>query len=348
MDFINLSLDNKPYKQAILDAVQRVLSAGVFIGGEEVELFEQEFANYLGIPHVVSCANGTDALFLALKALGITQGDEVIVPAFTYVATANVIAHLGATPVFCDVDQQTYTLDVAEARKKITAKTKAIIPVHLFGQMANMDEVMTLAKEHDLFVIEDCAQSTGATWNGKQSGTFGHINTFSFFPTKNLGCYGDGGAISTNDAALAEKIRLLKLQGQTKKYHHEMLGHNSRLDTIQAAILRVKLPYLPKEIAARQAQAKKYDEQFSSESDITIPFVAAASGHSYNQYTIQVPNRDALIHKFEEQGIPTMIYYPEPLHTQPCFAYLGYTTGDFPISEQLCNTVLSLPILLDT
>lgn len=342
MHFIDLSLTNKPYEHDVKEAINRVLSSGVFIGGDEVEQFEQAFATYLGVKHVISCANGTDALFLSLKALGIGAGDEVIVPSFTYVATASTVAHTGATPVFCDVDARTFSIDPTSAKAKITANTKAIIPVHLFGQSADMDAVLALATEHNLFIIEDAAQSTGATWNGKQTGSMGTIGCFSFFPTKNLGGYGDGGALSTNDNTLAEQLRMLKHQGQTEKYHHVLLGHNSRLDSLQAAMLRAKLPYLQDDINKRREQAAHYNATIT---DATIPYCNERAVHTYNQYTLITNDREAYQQQLNEKGIPSMVYYPLPLHLQPCFAHLGYSKGDLPVSEQLSNTVLSLPIL---
>lgn len=341
MDFINLSISNKPYEAAVKAAVDRVLASGHFIGGPEVKGFEIAFAKYLDIDHVVTCASGTDALFLALKALGIGPGDEVIIPSFTYVATANTVTHLGGVPVFCDVDEKTFNIDCNSAATKITDRTKAIIAVHMFGQSADMDAVNALAAKHNLFVIEDAAQSTGGTFNGKQTGTMGTIGCFSFFPTKNIGCYGDGGAIATNDEALAARISKLKHQGQSKKYHHELLGHNSRLDALQAAILSEKLPHLDDEIAARRERASLYPTELP---DVEHPYTDPRCKHSFNQYTVLVDNRDAYQHELMEEGVPTMVYYPVPLHLQPCFSYLAYKEGDLPISESLCKRVLSFPI----
>jgi dTDP-4-amino-4,6-dideoxygalactose transaminase len=342
--FFDASLSSKPYQQAVRDAAMRVLDAGHYIGGEEVTQFEQELADYLGVRHVVSCSSGTSALFLSLLALGIGPGDEVIVPSFTYYASASTVVHTGATPVFCDVSPDTYLLDLKSAAQAITSKTKAIMPVHLFGQSCDMTAIHDFAQTHNLAVIEDCAQSFGATWNGKQTGSLGDVGCHSFFPTKNLGGYGDGGAISTQHEEIAKALRKLKAHGQTKKYHHECIGYNARLDALQAAMLRAKLPYIAEEIATRQASASAYRTQYANRPDVYLPRALAGGVHTYNQFTLRAIDRNAFITELEKTKTPYMIYYPTPLHLQPCFADLGYAKGDFPISEQLCAEVISLPV----
>jgi len=343
MNFINLSTKNLPYKDQLYQKLQEILEKGTFIGGEEVKEFEKEFANYLNVKYVKSCASGTDALFLALKALELKETDEVIIPSFTYIATASSVVNAGGKPVFCDVDKKSFNIDIESFESKITENTKAVIVVHMFGQCADMNPIMDIARKHNLIVIEDCAQSAGATYEGKQSGSIGDIGCFSFFPTKNLGCYGDGGAISSNNEELVKKIDMLKHQGQTKKYHHESIGYNSRLDSVQAAILRIKLPYLNEDIKKRQAQAGKYNTTLKN---IETPFVLENAMHSYNQYSILVDDRDKYIKELEKQNIPSMVYYPLPLHLQPCFEYLGYNKGDLPNSEWLSEHILSLPIFI--
>ncbi|MDX5346838.1 MAG: DegT/DnrJ/EryC1/StrS family aminotransferase, partial [Hymenobacteraceae bacterium] len=307
--------------------------------------------DFLQIKHVIPCGNGTDALQIALMALDLPEGAEVIVPAFNYVATAEVIALLKLKPVFADVLPNTFTLDVASAKEKITDKTAAIMPVHLFGQCADMDAVMALAKEHDLYVIEDNAQAIGAKYisgSGEKAtaGGIGHIGTTSFFPSKNLGCMGDGGAIFTNDDALANKLQTIANHGQAKKYVFSTIGVNSRLDTLQAAILRVKLQHLGQYIESRQKAASVYDEFFKDAEHIQTPVRAPYSTHVFHQYTLKVPAllRDALKLHLQEKGIPSMVYYPIPLHLQEAYQYLGYKKGDFPVSEALCEQVLSLPM----
>jgi dTDP-4-amino-4,6-dideoxygalactose transaminase len=342
--FINLSLTDKPYHNAVMAAITQVLHNGQFIGGPVVDEFESQFARYIGVEHTVSCASGTDALFLAIKGLGIGPGDEVIVPSFTYIASASSVVNADATPVFCDVDARTFNIDVRSAATMLTSNTKAIMPVHMFGQCADMDAVMEFANEHNLFVIEDVAQACGATWQGKKAGSIGHVGCHSFFPTKNLGGYGDGGAITTADTSLAERITKLKFQGQSAKYHHDMIGYNSRLDTLQAAILQVKLPYIDEEIQQRQAQAQSYIEQYSDRDGITIPYQDPRGTHTFNQFTVLVHDRDAFVAELEKEGIPSMVYYPKPLHMQKCFEYLD-NTSDLPVSECISTACISLPIV---
>ena len=332
---------------ALLAAVR----GGAYIQGPEVKAFAQELSDYLGGAHVIPCANGTDALQLALMALDLKPGDEVITATFTYVATAEVIALLGLTPVLVDVRPDTFSLDLEQVRAAIGPKTKAIVPVHLYGQAADMEDLLALAKQHDLAMVEDCAQAIGAVYtfsDGRQAqvGTLGTIGCTSFFPSKNLGCMGDGGAVYTQDAALAERIRMMANHGQKVKYRHDVIGCNSRLDTLQAAILRVKLPHLDAYIQARQEAAAYYDAGLGQLEGLVIPARNPASTHVFHQYTLQVKNgqRDALKAHLEAAGIPSMIYYPWPLHEQPAFASERYPQGTFPVAEQLCQDVLSLPM----
>ena len=332
---------------ALLAAVR----AGAYIQGPEVKAFAAELSDYLGGAQVIPCANGTDALQLALMALDLQPGDEVITATFTYVATAEVIALLGLTPVLVDVRPDTFSLDLDQVRAAIGPKTKAIVPVHLYGQAADMEDLLELAAENKLAVVEDCAQAIGALYtfsDGRkaQVGTLGTIGCTSFFPSKNLGCMGDGGAVYTQDAALAERIRMMANHGQKVKYRHDVIGCNSRLDTLQAAILRVKLPHLDSYIHARQEAAQRYDEGLKGIQGLQIPARNPSSTHVFHQYTLQVKNgqRDGLKAHLDSKGIPTMIYYPWPLHEQPAFASDRYPKGAFPVAEQLCQEVLSLPM----
>lgn len=338
-------------KLEIDQAIQGVIDSSSFIKGKDVLEFESNLSKFLDIKHVISCANGTDALQIALMALELTQGDEIIVPAFTYAATAEVIALLGLTPIMVDVDQDDFSMNIASLESAITARTKVIIPVHLFGQSSDMEPIMTLAKKHNLFVIEDNAQSLGASYTfsddtTQKTGTIGHIGCTSFFPTKNLGCFGDGGAIFTDDSQLAEKIRMIANHGQKIKYHHSVVGCNSRLDTIQAALLNVKLRYLSTHLQARKEAAVYYDQHLGNVSGILLPTQKSYAVHTYNQYTIVVQNndRDKLQSYLKEKGIPTMIYYPLPLYKQDAFSC--YVREGFHLSntEWLCGAVLSLPI----
>jgi UDP-2-acetamido-2-deoxy-ribo-hexuluronate aminotransferase len=336
-------------KSEIDQAMADVLTSTAFIQGSQVKQFAEALKNYVGAGYCIPCANGTDALQIAMMALDLKRGDEVILPVHTYVATAEVIALLGLTPVFIDVKPDTFTLDVDQLEAKITSKTKAIVPVHLYGQCADMEPIIKIAHKHGLSVIEDAAQSLGAeyTFSGgikKKSGAIGTVGTTSFFPSKNLGCYGDGGALFTNDAALAEKITMMANHGQQIKYHHDVIGVNSRLDTLQAAILLVKLKYLPEYEASRQSVAAFYDDALHKIPAIKIPKRAAYSSHVFHQYTVQAEQRDALKQYLEAKGIPTMIYYPVPLHFQKAYRSEGFGAGAFPVTEMLSKTVISLPI----
>ena len=351
LQMVDLKSQYLRIKPQIDSAIQGVIDSCQFVKGAEVKAFEQELAQYLNVKHVVACGNGTDALQVALMALGLKPGDEVITTDFTFIATVEVIALLGLKPVLVDVDRETFNIDIQEIEKAVTPRTKAIVPVHLFGQCANMEAIMEIAAKHNLYVVEDTAQALGAEYrfsNGstKKAGTIGNIGCTSFFPSKNLGCYGDGGALFTNDDALAEQIRSLTNHGMKVRYHHDQIGVNSRLDTIQAAILRVKLPHLDEYNRARRTAAEKYNTALSEISDIEIPATAAFTNHIFHQYTLKVKNghRDALKRHLDEQGIPNMVYYPIPLHQQKAFAPYMTENDEFPISEAISGEVLSLPM----
>jgi len=340
-------------KSEVDNSIQSVIDRGQFIKGNDLKEFEQNLAEYLQVKHVISCANGTDALQIAMMALDLKPGDEVIVPVFTYIATAEVLGLLGLIPVMIDVDPQTFCIDVKEVKAKISKRTKAIVPVHLFGQCANMDELMKIAVSNNLYVIEDTAQAIGAKYtfvNGdvKSAGCIGDIGTTSFFPSKNLGCYGDGGALFTNDDRLAEKIRMICNHGQKVQYVHDIIGVNSRLDTIQAAILNVKLARLREYEGARNRAADMYDNILGNCDWLEIPTRNHHSTHVFHQYTLKIKGgkelRNNLRKKMAEKGIPTMVYYPIPLHLQKAFATEGTGIGSFAVSEELCDSVLSLPI----
>jgi len=327
-------------------AVLEVLASGSYIGGPAVAGLEQQLATYIGVNECIACNSGTDALYLALRACGIGAGDEVITTPFTFIATSETISAVGAKPVFVDIDQTTLNLDLQQIEAAITPQTKAIIPVHLFGQPVNMTELMGMATTHNLLVIEDCAQSTGATWQGEKVGSIGHIGCFSFYPTKNLGGCGDGGAITTNDAQMAAKMRMLKNHGQSNRYHYEEIGVNSRLDAIQAAILQIKLRYLDTWNQQRQAIAFRYAELLSHLPNIITPQELPGGKGVWNQYTIRVltEKREWIREKLQARGVNTMVYYPHPLHLQPVYHNLGYQPGQLPVAESVCDRVLSLPM----
>jgi dTDP-4-amino-4,6-dideoxygalactose transaminase len=324
------------------DAIQGVLRSGHFIMGLNVKAFEEEIAKYLGVKHAIGLNSGTDALFLALRALGIGPGDEVITTAFTFFATAEAVSHVGATPVFVDIDPKTYNIDADLIEAAITPRTKAIIPVHLFGQMADMGKIMAIANKHGLKVVEDVAQAMGASFNGKKAGTVGDVGTFSFFPTKNLGAYGDGGLLATNDDQVAEMVRKLRAHGSLKKYYNEVVGYNSRLDEMQAAILRVKLKRLDDWNEGRRQVAERYGELLQDVPGIVVPAVDSGAFHVYHQYTVRVlGDRDEVQRQLAEQGIGTMVYYPVPVHKLPVYAG---TAVSLPRAEAAVAEVLSLPI----
>jgi UDP-2-acetamido-2-deoxy-ribo-hexuluronate aminotransferase len=351
IQMVDLKRQYLKIKPEIDSAVMNVLESTMFIGGSQVNSFADNLSKYLGIKHVIPCANGTDALQIALMALGLKPGDEVITPSFTFIATTEVIALLNLKPVFVDVDKDTFCVNTDSIRKAITSKTKAIIPVHLYGQVANMEEIMAIATEHHIPVIEDNAQAIGADYtfkNGttKKAGTIGTIGCTSFFPSKNLGCYGDGGAIFSNDDTLAEKIKMIANHGQSKRYYHDVVGCNSRLDAMQAAILNIKLPLLDKYIDARRAAADVYDNGFANNPRITTPFRAAYCKHVYHQYTLTLngADRNELQKYLDQHLIPAMIYYPVPSHKQKMFDAFGGSDYSLPNTEWLTSRVISLPI----
>ena len=332
-------------------AIRNVLASTAFIKGPDVGLFEKELQKYLSINHVIAAGNGTDALQIAMMALGLKPGDEVITTNFTFISTVEVVALLGLKLVLVDPDPLTYNISPDEIRKAITPATKAIVPVHLYGQCADMESIMEIAGENEIYVIEDTAQATGTEYvfrdgSRKKAGTIGNIGTTSFFPSKNLGCYGDGGALFTNDESLSKKIRSIANHGMKVKYHHDDIGVNSRLDTIQAAILNVKIKYLDKFNDARRKVADFYDEALAGCTSVVLPKRSLFSTHIFHQYTIRVKDgkRDDLRKFLASEKIPSMVYYPEPLHVQDAYRYLGYSKGDFPVTNQLCREVLSLPM----
>lgn len=338
-------------KKEVDTGIAEVIEATAFINGPAVQRFQKNLETYLGVKHVIPCANGTDALQVAMMGLGLKPGDEVITTSFTFIATAEVIALLNLTPVLVDVDPDTYNISTDAIRKAITSKTKAIVPVHLFGQTAPMEEIMAIAKEFNLFVIEDNCQAIGSDYifadgSHKKAGSIGHVGCTSFFPSKNLGCYGDGGAIFTNDDTLAEMLRVVVNHGMKVRYYHDLIGVNSRLDSIQAAVLDVKLKHLDEYIADRQKAAAFYDKAFGNNPHLIIPQRYNKSTHVFHQYTLVLKNinRDALIAHLTEKGVPAMIYYPVPMHLQKAYIDPRYKAGDFPHTEWLSKNVFSLPM----
>lgn len=343
---LDLAALHAPLRADLLGAAERVLDSQQFILGPDVVALESEVAQYLGTRHAVACASGSDAIGLALQAVGVRHGDRVLTSPFSFFASAGYIARIGATPVFADIEPGTFNLDpnaVEDAVKQ--ARVKAILPVHLFGGAADLDPILAIARRRGLFVVEDGAQSIGAEYKGRRTQTLGHAGCLSFFPTKNLGGVGDGGMVNTNDPEVAERLQSLHLHGSRVKYHHEMVGWNSRLDSLQAAILRVKLPYLDGWTAQRQKHAAMYRERLAGIDELTLPVEARyQTRHIYNQFTIRCRRRDELRVWLAEQGVGTEIYYPVPLHRQECFYDLGYREGDFPEAERAAREVLSLPV----
>lgn len=351
IQMVDLKTQYHHIKKEIDKAIIDCISSTAFINGPAVKEFQANLERYLGVKHVIPCANGTDSLQIAMMALDLKPGDEVICPAFTYVATAEVIGLLGLTPVMVDVDPQTFNITAQEIEKAITPKTKAIVPVHLYGQSCDMESIMQLASKYNLYVIEDNAQAIGADYtfadgSKAKTGTIGHIGSTSFFPSKNLGCYGDGGALITNDDELAQKMRMIANHGQEKKYYHKVLGCNSRLDTIQGAILNIKLKHLENYSQSRNKMASFYDEAFSAIDELQVPKRQVNSTHVFHQYTLKVKNgrRNELQQFLSEKGIPSMIYYPLPLYKQEAFQQFVSTDFKLVTTEELCNEVLSLPI----
>ena len=355
---VDLARQHQVISQEIETQVIEVLRSGRYVGGTAVTDFEDQFANYIDTQFCVGCNSGTDALYMALRALGIGAGDEVITTPFTFIATSEVIVRVGAKPVFVDIDPQTFNFDLEQVSKAITKRTKAIIAVHIFGQPINMTKLNAIAKEHELYVIEDCAQATGASWQEQKVGSIGDIGCFSFFPTKNLGAYGDGGCITTNNQAIADKVKLLREHGLVREvadkitYRHEISGLNSRLDSLQAAILSIKLSYLDQNNNQRQQIADHYQQLLGSLTQLKLPQAIAEGLSVWNQYTIRIPNhaetskrnRDFIQSALKQQGIITMVYYPLPLHLQPVYKHLNYQPGILIQAEKVAQEVLSLPM----
>jgi UDP-2-acetamido-2-deoxy-ribo-hexuluronate aminotransferase len=344
IDFAKLQHQYQLYKSDIDTAIQSVLNKSNYIMGEECDLLERELEAFTTAKHAIVCASGTDALLLAMMALDIQPGDEIITTPFTFIATAETIALMKATPVFVDIQKESYNIDPSKIETAITSKTKAIMPVSLYGQPPDLDEINAIADKHDLKVIIDGAQSFGSTYQGKSDSSLGDISCTSFFPAKPLGCYGDGGAVFTDDGALAEKMRMLRTHGQGQRYQHKYIGMGARLDTLQAAVLLAKLPHYRKEIAMRQQVAQAYHSKLPNTPELTLPKIKADRTSVWAQYTLAVQDRTLLQENLQKVGIPTAIHYPKPLHLQECFSYLNLKSGDFPISEKASNRVISLPM----
>jgi len=342
IDFANLQLQYQKYKVDIDTNIQAVLNKSNYIMGEEVYELERALEGFTGVKHAITCSSGTDALLLAMMAMDIQPDDEIITTPFTFIATAETIALMKAKPVFVDIEPDTFNINANLIEAAITDKTKAIMPVSLYGQPADMDVIQAIADKHNLKVIIDGAQSFGSTYNGKTDSNLGDISTTSFFPAKPLGCYGDGGAVFTNNDEYAKTIKMMRVHGQNKRYHHKYIGMGGRLDTIQAAILLAKLPHYPQELADRQQVAQRYTNTLSG--SLQTPVIKSNRSSAWAQYTIRVNNRDALQVKLKEDGVPTAVHYPMPLHLQECFQYLNHKQGDFPISEKASNEVMSLPM----
>ncbi len=342
MEFIDLKRQYRRIEKEIGEAIRRVLESSRFILGEEVEAFEEEIARFVGVPYAISCSSGTDALLLALMAVGVHSGDEVIVPAFTFFATAEVVALLGAKPVFVDILPDTYNIDPEKVEEAITSRTKAIIAVSLYGQCADFDELLDIADRKGLWLIEDAAQSLGAKYKGRNSCSIAHVSATSFFPAKPLGCYGDGGCVFTADESIAFKIKALRNHGQVERYRHKFIGINGRLDALQAAVLREKLKIFPEEIELRQVVAGRYDVLLK-EKGIEPPVIRNYNFSVYAQYTVKVPNRNAVSRYLQREGIPTAVHYPIPIPYQEAFSHFGYEWGSFPEAERASKEVLSLP-----
>ncbi len=342
--FLDLKAHHAPMLPEINTAIQAVIESGAFAGGPFVAAFEKEFAAYCQCPHAIGVGNGTEAIWLPLLALGIGAGDEVITVPSTFMATAEAITHSGATPVFVDVDERTCTMDPSGLERAITSRTKAIIPVHLFGQMADMDPILEIARKHGLYVIEDAAQAHGAEYKGKRAGSMGDAGSFSFYPGKNLGAFGEAGAVVTREGALQEKIRTLRDHGQSKKYHHTMIGWNSRMDGIQAAVLSTKLKRLEKSTELRRAHANFYQHALRDLEEVRLPFAAPFARHVYHIYAIRVQNRAEFMSRLEERGIGLGIHYPIPVHLQEAYRHLGLSAGSFPVAERFAEELVSLPM----
>ncbi len=343
IDFAKLTTQYNRYKEEIDSAIQNVLNHGKYIMGPEIKELEERLCAFTDAKNAIGCSSGTDALLLAMMALDIQLGDEIITTPFTFIATAETIALLKAKPVFVDIDEKTYNIDASKIEEKITPKTKGIISVSLYGQPSDLDEINEIAKKYNLFHIIDGAQSFGATYKNKAEVHHCDIYTTSFFPAKPLGCFGDGGAVLTNSDELAEKMKMLRVHGQNKRYHHKFIGLGARLDTIQAAVLNVKLKYYKEDFKKRNEVAKKYNELLKNKG-IILPQIKEDRTTPWAQYSIRVKNRDELQNKLKESGIPTAVHYPIPLHLQECFSYLGYKEGDFPVAEKISKEIMSLPM----
>ena len=351
IQMVDLKSQYMKIKPQVDQVINNVLSSTQFINGEHVKSFQNELAAYLDVKHVITCANGTDALQISMMALGLKPGDEIITPSFTYIATTEVIGLLGLKPVFVDCNPENFNISVDEVEKAITKKTKAIVPVHLFGQSSDMKSIMSLAKKYNLFVIEDNAQAIGSDYLGfnqpQKTGTIGNIGCTSFFPSKNLGCFGDGGAMMTNDDELAKKLRMIANHGQSKRYYHDIVGCNSRLDNIQAAVLRIKLKELDQYILNRQKAANYYDQNLKDLDKLTLPFRNLDSNHVFHQYTLKLDDstgRDELIQYLADKNIPAMVYYPVPAHRQKMFSKIPNSCGNMKVTNWLSSRVFSLPM----
>ena len=342
--FLNLEPMHSAIKQEMQVAFEKVYDSNWLVMGSELDAFEKEYAAYNEVNHCVGVSNGLDALFLALKALEIGPGDEVIMPSNTYIASVLAVTRVGAAPVFVEPRWETYNINPDEIRKAITSKTRAIMPVHLYGQACEMDEIMSIANEYNLYVVEDNAQAHGASWNGKKTGSWGHVNATSFYPGKNLGALGDGGAVTTNDLELAEKVRMYRNYGSKTKYYNDVAGYNMRLDELQAAFLRVKLKYLDSWTAERQNIAAQYKGLLQDRTNLVLPRTLSSATHAYHLFVVRTQNRETLQKKLADHGIGTLIHYPVPPHLQKAYSHLGYKKGDFPIAEEMAHTVLSLPL----
>jgi len=342
--FLDLRAQHDPLRAEIMAAIEEVVDRNAFAGGPFVTAFEEDFAKFCETQHAIGLGNGTDALWLALLAAGVGQGAEVITVPHTFMATAEAITFCGATPVFVDVDPQSYTMDPAQLERAITPRTKAIIPVHLYGQMADMDPILEIAKRHNLIVIEDACQAHGAEYKGRKAGSIGHAGCFSFYPGKNLGAWGEAGAVTTNDGELAKRIKVLRDHGQSTKYHHSMIGWNARMDGIQGVVLRIKLRSLAQGNAARRAHAAKYDAALVGQSGVIAPPVMSHGSHVYHLYVIRVKARDRLMQALGERGVATGIHYPKPVHLQEAYRSLGYGQGSFPVTEACAAEIVSLPM----
>jgi dTDP-4-amino-4,6-dideoxygalactose transaminase len=342
--FLDLKAHHDPIRQEIMAAMNEVIDQNAFAGGPFVAKFEEDYARFCETKYCVGVANGTDSLWFALLAHGVGPGDEVIAPPMTFMATAEAITYAGAKPVFVDIDPVTYTLDATKIEAAITPRTKAIMPVHLFGQCADLDPILAIAKKHNLMVLEDAAQAQGALYKGRKAGSIGHAGSFSFYPGKNLGAWGEAGAVTTSDTTLRDRMQMFREHGQQKKYYHDVVGWNGRMDGLQGAVLRVKLKYLDKANDGRRRVAARYNELLAGLPDVTLPKEASYARHIYHVYAVRVNNRDEILKRLGERGIGAGIHYPVPVHLQKAYAGLGYKRGAFPVSESCGDTFLSLPM----